>query len=112
VHLKKLTVTLLETKNGQKRIVPLSSIAVTILKDRLNTQRIDGEVWDIGLDAISQDFAKVCQKAGISGLHFHNLRHKTLSRLFEKGFVTIEVRNITGLKPLQMLQQYTHLRMK
>ncbi len=110
VDIKKRTVTLPETKNGQKRIVPLSSVAVTILKERLNTRRIDGKVWDIGLDAISQDFAKVCQKAGVSGLHFHDLRHEATSRLFEKGFDTMEVRTITGHKTLQMLARYTHLR--
>ncbi|MHB1285889.1 MAG: tyrosine-type recombinase/integrase [Leptospirales bacterium] len=110
MDLKKRTVTLPETKNGQKRIVPLSSLAVAILKDRLSTRRIDGKVWDIGLDAISQDFAKACQKAGISGLHFHDLRHEATSRLFEKGFDTMEVRTITGHKTLQMLARYTHLR--
>ena len=110
VDLKKRTVTLPETKNGQKRIVPLSSVAVAILKERLSTRRIDGKVWDIGLDAISQDFAKACQKAGIFGLHFHDLRHEATSRLFEKGFDTMEVRTITGHKTLQMLARYTHLR--
>ncbi|AKS22747.1 MAG: Integrase [Leptospirillum sp. Group II 'C75'] len=112
VDLKKRTVTLPETKtkNGQKRIVPLSSVAVTILKDRLSTRRIDGKVWNIGLDAISQDFAKACQKAEISDLHFHDLRHEATSRLFEKGFDTMEVRTITGHKTLQMLARYTHLR--
>ena len=110
VDLKKRTVTLPETKNGQKRIVPLSSTAVSILKEHLNTRRIDGKVWDIGLDAISQDFAKACQKAGISGLHFHDLRHEATSRLFEKGFDTMEVRTITGHKTLQMLARYTHLK--
>jgi len=110
VDLKKRTVTLPETKNGQKRIVPLSSVAATILKDRLSTRRIDGEVWNIGLDAISQDFAKACHKAGISDLHFHDLRHEATSRLFEKGFDTMEVRTITGHKTLQMLARYTHLR--
>ncbi len=110
VDLKKRTVTLPETKNGQKRIVPLSSVAVAILKERLNTRRIDGKVWDIGLDAISQDFAKACQKAGISGLHFHDLRHEATSRFFEKGFNPMEVSTITGHKTLQMLKRYTHLK--
>ncbi|MHB1757277.1 MAG: tyrosine-type recombinase/integrase [Leptospirillum sp.] len=110
VDIKKRTVTLPDTKNGQKRIVPLSSVAVTILKERLSTRRIDGEIWDIGLDAISQNFAKACQKAGISGLHFHDLRHEATSRLFEKGFDTMEVKTITGHKTLQMLARYTHLR--
>jgi len=110
VDLKKRTVTLPETKNGQKRIVPLSSVAATILKDRLSTRRIDGKVWNIGLDAISQDFAKACQKAGLSDLHFHDLRHEATSRFFEKGFNPMEVSAITGHKTLQMLKRYTHLR--
>ena len=110
VDLKKRIVTLPETKNGQKRIVPLSSVAVAILKERLSTRRIDGKVWDIGLDAISQDFAKACREKGISELHFHDLRHEATSRLFEKGFDTMEVRTITGHKTLQMLARYTHLR--
>ena len=110
VDLKKRIVTLPETKNGQKRIVPLSSVAVTILKERLNTKRIDGKVWDIGLDAILQDFARACRNANILGLHFHDLRHEATSQLFENGFDTIEVSTITGHKTLQMLKRYTHLK--
>ena len=108
--LKKRIVMLPETKNGQKRIVPLSSVAVAILKERLNTRRIDGKVWDIGLDAISQDFARACRETGISGLHFHDLRHEATSRLFEKGFNVMEVASISGHKTLQMLKRYTHLK--
>ena len=110
VDLKKRTVTLLDTKNGQKRIVSLSSEASVILKDRLSTRRIDGEVWNIRLDAISQDFAKACQKAGISGLHFHDLRHEATSRFFELGLDATKVKEITGHKTYSMLARYTHLK--
>ena len=112
VDLKKRTVTFPETKNGQKRIVPLSSVAASILKDRLSTRRIDGEVWNIGLDAISQDFARACHKADISDLHFHDLRNEATSRLFEKGFDTMEVRTTTCHKTLQMLARHTYLRVE
>ena len=81
VDLKKRKVTLPETKNGQKRIIPLSSVAVTILIGRLSPRRIDGEVWNIGLDAISQNFANACQKAGISGLHSHDLTRPPVAYL-------------------------------
>jgi integrase len=76
----------------------------------LSTRRIDGEVWNIGLDAISQNFANACQKAGISGLHFHDLRHEATSRLFEKGLNPMQVSAISGHKTLQMLKRYTHLK--
>ncbi|MGL3709463.1 hypothetical protein ACSYAY_01165 [Leptospirillum ferriphilum] len=34
----------------------------------------------------------------MSGLHFHDLQHEATSRLFEKGFDTMEVSTITGHK--------------
>ncbi|ALL71679.1 Shufflon-specific DNA recombinase (plasmid) [Paraburkholderia caribensis MBA4] len=43
-------------------------------------------------------------------LRFHALRHEATSRLFEKGFNTMEVSSITGHKTMQMLKRYTHLR--
>ncbi|OCX73846.1 tyrosine-type recombinase/integrase [Acidithiobacillus thiooxidans] len=49
-------------------------------------------------------------QATISGLTFHDLRHEATSRLFEKGFNTVEVSAITGHKTLQMLKRYTHLK--
>ena len=110
VDLKKRTVTLPDTKNGQKRIVPLSAEAVAILKDRLSTRQIDGEVWNIRLDAITQDFARACRNAGISGLHFHDLRHEATSRFFEFGLDAPKVKEITGHKTYSMLARYTHLK--
>ena len=43
-------------------------------------------------------------------LIFIDLQNEPTSRLFEKGFDTMEVRTITGHKTLQMLARYTHLR--
>ena len=126
VDLKKRTVTLQETKNGEKRVVPLSTEAVRILSGLL--RRIDGEVWGMEPDSITQaylravsrarkTYEKECEKKGekpdpgyLVDLTFHDLRHEATSRLFEKGFDTMEVRTITGHKTLQMLARYTHLR--
>ena len=126
MDLKKRTVTLLNTKNGEKRIVPLSTEAIRILSELV--RRIDGEVWGIQPRTIAISFArtvsrartayeKECEEKGtkpdtsfLADLHFHDLRHEATSRLFEKGFDTMEVRIITGHKTLQMLARYTHLR--
>jgi integrase len=48
-------------------------------------------------------------RAGITGLRFHDLRHEATSRLFEKGLNVMEVASVTGHKTLQMLKRYTHL---
>ena len=108
VDLKKRVVTLSETKNGTKRIVPLSQESLRILSDI--PRRIDGKVWGLGPDAISHDFAQACHKSEIEGLTFHDLRHEATSRFFEKGLNPMQVAAITGHKTLQMLKRYTHLR--
>ena len=97
-----------ETKTGTPRRVPLSTAALGVL-DRL-PRRIDGRVWGMRPDSISQAFERVCKAAGVEGLTFHDLRHEATSRLFEKGLNPMEVAAITGHKTLQMLKRYTHLR--
>ena len=97
-----------ETKTGTPRRVPLSTAALGVL-DAL-PRRLDGRVWAMRPDSISQAFERVCKAAGIEGLTFHDLRHEATSRLFEKGLNPMEVAAITGHKTLQMLKRYTHLR--
>ena len=99
-----------ETKNGTPRQVPLSTVALDVL-DGL-PKRVDGRIWGMRPDSISQAFERVCQAAGIGGLTFHDLRHEATSRLFEKGLNPMEVAAITGHKTLQMLKRYTHLKAK
>ena len=97
-----------ETKNGTPRRVPLSVAALGVL-DAL-PRRIDGRVWGMRPDSISQAFERVCKAAEVEGLTFHDLRHEATSRLFEKGLNPMQVAAITGHKTLQMLKRYTHLR--
>ena len=97
-----------ETKTGTPRRVPLSTAALTVL-DSL-PRRLDGRVWGMRPDSISQAFERVCKAASIKGLTFHDLRHEATSRLFEKGLNPMQVAAITGHKTLQMLKRYTHLR--
>jgi integrase len=61
-------------------------------------------------DSITHAFGRVCTRAKLGDLHFHDLRHEATSRLFEKGLNMMEVAAITGHKTLEMLKRYTHLR--
>ena len=115
-----------ETKTGEPRRVPLSSMALEVF-DAL-PRRIDGYVWGVRANAITQAFTRVVKRARrdydaecaatgeqpdprmLAGLRFHDLRHEATSRLFERGLNPMEVSAITGHKTLQMLKRYTHLR--
>lgn len=96
-----------DTKNGDRRAVPLSSRAVELLKGL--PKRLDGRYFSLSPQSVSNYFPRACRAAGVSGLRYHDLRHEATSRLFERGFSIMEVAAITGHKTLSMLQRYTHL---
>ena len=126
VNIKQRTITLPETKNGEKRIVPLSREAVRILSDL--PRRIDGNVWGMTQDAITRAFLLILKRGReayendckekrskpdpklLTDITFHDLRHEATSRFFEKGLNPMQVSAITGHKTLQMLRRYTHLK--
>jgi integrase len=107
VNLKQRVVLLPDTKNKEPRRVPLSPRALVILKARC---RDLGPVWAMRPDSITHAFGRVCTRAKLENLHFHDLRHEATSRLFEKGLNMMEVAAITGHKTLEMLKRYTHLK--
>ena len=111
VNLVERTVYLETTKNGESRTVPLSTRATAILRERSKVRDLhDDRVFGVRSDAIGLAFRRVCKRAGIENLRFHDLRHKITSRLFERGLNPMQVASITGHKTLQMLKRYTHLR--
>lgn len=108
IDLHKRTATLWETKNGDKRVVPLSKAALGLLAGLARS--IDGRVFPTTREAVKRGFVRATDRAGIQDLHFHDLRHEATSRLFEKELNMMEVATITGHKTLSMLKRYTHLR--
>ena len=62
--------------------------------------------------AVSDRLALVRAKAGITDLHFHDLRHEAISRLFEKGLQIHEVARISGHRDWKQLKRYTQLTAK
>lgn len=96
-------------KTGKRgRVVPLLPAAAEILRAR--AARVDGQVWGYrDPHSIGQAFRRACQRARISGLRFHDLRHEATSRLFEAGLSAMEVAVFTGHTNLQSLKRYTHI---
>lgn len=108
IKLPNRTATFIDTKNGDDRTIPLSSKTIEIFKSL--PRQINGAVFPIKSSTISQAFTRVCQRAGIKDLRFHDLRHEATSRFFEIGLSIMEVSSITGHKDLAMLKRYTHLK--
>ena len=110
VHLGKRYAHLPGTKNGDSRDVPLSALALDLLRDLPRNISSDQVVFPLHFEALKSAWGRACCRVGISDLRFHDLRHEATSRFFEKGLNVMEVAAITGHKDLRMLQRYTHLR--
>ncbi|HEY0843433.1 site-specific integrase [Methylotenera sp.] len=109
INLKTRIAHLPETKNGSKRDVPLSLRARDVLL-RLQGQS-KGKVFNYTSRGIKSTWRFMRLKLAIEDLHFHDLRHEAVSRLFELGTLDmLEVAAISGHKSLSMLKRYTHLR--
>lgn len=98
-----------DTKNGSKRDVPLSIRArEALLKLGVKSR---GRIFTYTSSGIKSTWRFLTEKLKIEDLHFHDLRHEAISRLFELGTLDImEVAAISGHKSLSMLKRYTHLR--
>lgn len=120
IDLAKKTIFLDKTKNGDKRQVPLSSVALEKLGGYLLV--VEGERlfpwWDGRPEklkdvtaGLSQQFARVFDAAGCPDLRFHDLRHEATSRLFERTNLSdLQIAKITGHKDPRMLARYANLR--
>lgn len=67
-------------------------------------------IFPSSADAISTAFTRACKVLGIEDLHFHDLRHEGISRLFEMGWNIPHVAAVSGHRSWQSLKRYTHLR--
>lgn len=109
INLKSGIAHLPNTKNGSKRDVPLSNKAREALM-RLGVKPI-GRVFGYTSEGVKSTWRFMMLKLGIEDLHFHDLRHEAVTRLFELGTLDVmEIAAISGHKSLSMLKRYTHLR--
>lgn len=69
-----------------------------------------GEIFPFSTDAISASFTRACKLLEIEDLHFHDLRHEGVWRLFEMGRTIPQVASVSGHRSWSSLQRYTHIR--
>lgn len=62
--------------------------------------------------AIGAAFTRACKLLGIDDLHFHDLRHEGISRLFEMGCSIPHAAAVSGHRSWASLKRYTHLRQR
>lgn len=106
INLERRTATLHMTKNGESRVVPLSTTAVQTLTSM--PRSICGAVFPITACALAANFDKAVERADLPDLHFHDLRHTAITHMATKLPNLIELAAVSGHKSLKMLQRYYH----
>lgn len=69
-------------------------------------------VFPYNARSISASFTRACLFLEIEDLHFHDLRHDGVSRLFELGWDIPRVASVSGHRDWNSMRRYTHLRGK
>jgi integrase len=99
---------LIDTKHPTQRrdeLVPVPPEAARIID---NLPVIDACIFPYKSDSCSAAFQRCCERLGITELHFHDLRHEGITRLFAKGLEVAQVAAISGHKSWNALKRYTH----
>jgi integrase len=112
VDLERGLLMLPQSKNGDRRAIPLVPQALALL--RHHAQQCQSP-WVFprrdGRKPVFLDYAwrHACAKAGLVDFHFHDLRHTSASYLAMSGASIRDIAEILGHRSLKQTMKYTHL---
>ena len=111
-------ISVMNTKTGKPRTVPMTAEVRSALQDAL---RLRGDVdsaylfpgpykpWQPISDyAVRSAFKAACAHVGIKGLRFHDLRHTAATRMAEGGAPMVDIRAVLGHASINMTARYAH----
>lgn len=113
VDFKRGSLTFHETKNGERRTVPLTGLAHDLLKERYSKrEKVTQLVFPSEENTpvrVDRPFQALLFQTGIKDFRFHDLRHSAASYLAMNGASLAEIAEVLGHKTLQMVKRYAHL---
>jgi integrase len=104
-----------ETKNDERRSVPLVSHALELMKERSQVRRLDTDLVFPGRRYgdkprdLTRPWKTALEASEVKDFRWHDLRHSCASYLVMNGATPSEVAEVLGHKTLQMVKRYAHL---
>jgi integrase len=114
IDLTRQVIILHETKNGERRVLPLSGLALELLIQRSHVRQLYTDFifpahnLKTPMD-IRAPWDRAITHANLKDFRFHDLRHSAASYLAMNGATLSEIADILGHKTLQMVKRYAHL---
>jgi len=109
VDLFKKTVTIMNSKNGEKRTIPLNQTAFELLKEKAKKRHIKAKyVFEseagtkIDSRSLRRAFYNALKKAEITDFRFNDLRHTFATRLAQAGVDIYKLSKILGYHSIAM----------
>src|SRR5262249_17709700 len=114
VDLKRGTLTFHQTKNRERRTVPLTGQALTLMHQHakvrgLHISLVFPDPTGTRPANIRSSWQGARRRAGIADCHFHDLRPSAASYLAMNGASLMEIAEVLGHKTLNMVKRYAHL---
>ncbi len=114
VDLFRRTLTILKSKNGERRTIPLNQTALELLKAKNKVRHISNYVFPsqvgtkIQTNRLVRAFIKAVKRAGLEDFHFHDLRHTFATRLAQAGVDLYKIAKLLGHRDITTTQRYAH----
>lgn len=113
VDLKRGSIILTQTKNGEYRALHITGLALSLLTAYAKRTAKRKYVFasrhrDRPMD-IEREWRRAVKRAKLRDFRFHDLRHTTASYLAQNGATTAEIGEVLGHKTLNMVKRYAHL---
>lgn len=114
IDLNRGIITLHETKNGERRALPLAGHARDLIQQMCKIRHVQcafvfpSKNLQAPID-LRTPFENALKRANITDFRWHDLRHSCASYLAMNGASLAEIAEILGHKTLQMVKRYAHL---
>lgn len=108
---------LMKTKNGENRAVPITGLALDVMKEFSKIRKINSKlVFPHASGTKPMDLRwywdKVIEDSQVDDFVFHDTRHCAGSNLAMNGASLLDIADILGHKTMQMVKRYSHLTKK
>lgn len=114
IDLDRRTIILHETKNGERRVLPIANHIHNMLIEHKKVRHLHSDYVfpnERGNKPIAMriQWNQAVKEAGLEDFRFHDLRHTCASYLAMNGASLAEIAEVLGHKTLQMVKRYAHL---
>lgn len=114
IDLSRRTIVILESKNKEKRTIPVNQTVCDLLMEKRKVRHISNYFFPsqagtkIHASKITRAFVKARKKAGIENFRFHDLRHTFATRLAQAGVDLYKISKLLGHRDITTTQRYAH----